>query len=404
MKRMPVLRHASRGVSLIEALVALAVMAIGLLGVVGMQASLRSSADNSKQRSEAVRLAQEKIEDLRAFGELELPSASTLHDYTKIVTELTPSTVVSSTTAGFSNATFAREVTVNSPTADQPRLKTVRVEVSWNDRLSSTDKRSVELFTTIAESSPELGASLGLPANLAGPQSPSGRNLAIPRSAVRGTGASSGTSVFRPPGGGGARWTFKNDSGLISQICSPSGTCTGGLAALLSGYVRFATDTVQPTPADAEMPPSSDQPVEVEVLLTYPMTITVSCYTSTPRGGYRLYYCAVPLIAVVPVGVVTYTWSGRPSIVPSTLAIASSVADASSTRYRVCRYTPEPSDTPTGGNPAHPLDYADVGTSLNNQNFLVIRAGDDTTPYTCPNDNTSTPLVNGQTYRHQPVI
>lgn len=402
MKRMPVLRHASQGVSLIEALVALAVMAIGLLGVVGMQASLRSSADNSKQRSEAVRLAQEKIEDLRAFGELELPAASTLHDYTKIVTELTPSTVASSTTAGFSNATFSRAVTVNSPTADQPRLKTVRVKVSWNDRLSSTDKPSVELFTTIAESSPELGASLGLPANLAGPQSPGGRNLAIPRSAVRGTGASSGTSVFRPPGGGGARWTFLNDSGLISQICSPSGTCTGGRAALLSGYVRFATDTVQPTPADAETPPSLDLPVGVEVLLTYPMNITVPCYIST--SSPRAYYCAVPLIAVVPVGVVTYTWSGRPGIVPSSLAIATSAADADLNRYRVCRYTPEPTDTPTGGNPAHPLDYATLGRSLNNQNFLVIRAGDGTTPFTCPGDDLSSPLVNGQTYRHQPVI
>ena len=55
--------RSSRGVSLIEALVALAVMAFGLLGVVGMQSTLRVNADVSRQRAEAVRMAQEKMED-----------------------------------------------------------------------------------------------------------------------------------------------------------------------------------------------------------------------------------------------------------------------------------------------------------------------------------------------------
>jgi hypothetical protein len=87
-----------------------------------------------------------------------------------------------------------------------------------------------------------------------------------------------------------------------------------------------------------------------------------------------------------------------------TLPLATSTADASASRYRVCRYTPDPAtDTPSVGNVGHPLDYAAVGTALTNQNFLVIRAGDGTTPFTCPTDDTSTPLVDGDTRRHQPL-
>lgn len=57
-----------RGVSLIEALVALAVMAFGMLGVVGMQSTLRFNSDVSKQRSEAVRIVQETVEQRRNFS------------------------------------------------------------------------------------------------------------------------------------------------------------------------------------------------------------------------------------------------------------------------------------------------------------------------------------------------
>ena len=53
------MRSRSQGVSLFEALVALAVMAFGILGIVGLQMSLRQNADVSKQRAEAVRIALE---------------------------------------------------------------------------------------------------------------------------------------------------------------------------------------------------------------------------------------------------------------------------------------------------------------------------------------------------------
>ena len=66
--------HAStRGVTLIEALVALAVMSFGMLAVVGVQATLRVNGDVAKQRAEAVRIGQEAVERLRTDRVRELP-------------------------------------------------------------------------------------------------------------------------------------------------------------------------------------------------------------------------------------------------------------------------------------------------------------------------------------------
>ena len=64
------LTRRQRGVSLIEALLALLVMALGMLGMVGVQSSLRHSSDVAKQRSEAVRIAQLEVERWRAFTAL----------------------------------------------------------------------------------------------------------------------------------------------------------------------------------------------------------------------------------------------------------------------------------------------------------------------------------------------
>ena len=50
-------RAIQRGVSLVEAIVAMAVMAFGMMAIVGLQTTLRQNSDIAKQRSEAVRIA-----------------------------------------------------------------------------------------------------------------------------------------------------------------------------------------------------------------------------------------------------------------------------------------------------------------------------------------------------------
>ena len=60
-----------KGFSLIEVMVALLVLALGVLAVVKLQGVLIQSASDSNQRAVAVSLAQQKIDDLRSFSDAE---------------------------------------------------------------------------------------------------------------------------------------------------------------------------------------------------------------------------------------------------------------------------------------------------------------------------------------------
>lgn len=408
------MRSRSHGVSLVEALVALAVMAFGILGIVGLQMSLRQNADVSKQRAEAVRIAQATIEQRRAFSAI--APASGVTAYADIVTR-----AAVAASGPTSNTTFTLTETVVD--LANPSRKSLVVDVTWQDRTAQT--QSVRLNTVIAGVLPSLGASLGFPGS-ADPRH-SGRHRAIPPAAVD---QGNGTSRFDPPAGAGpppVRWIFDNRTGFITRQCSlpliPPDDCSGVFnARLLAGYVAFATMATAPAPADAERPPSPSQALDVQVVQTSPFAGTVPCYTQQ-EPTYIAYYCAVR-VASAPGD----RWSGRAELVVSPLA--SSLLDATSTRRRVCRYTPvrgcqpatgdtiwgEPGATASCSAPVppaaaasrpmtnddHPLDYLNANVSLINQNYLVIRAGDGTTPFDCPADDTATPLINGNTWHHQP--
>ena len=91
------------GVSLIEAMVALAIMGFGILGVVGVQATLRSNGDTARQRAEAVRIAQEAIENWRGFTTLTLPLPA---GHTTSYAQITTAAAASSTVMGSSSSSF----------------------------------------------------------------------------------------------------------------------------------------------------------------------------------------------------------------------------------------------------------------------------------------------------------
>ena len=55
----------------LEALVAMAVMAFGMLAVMGVQSTLRFNGDLAKQRSEATRIAERRLEELRSFKDFD---------------------------------------------------------------------------------------------------------------------------------------------------------------------------------------------------------------------------------------------------------------------------------------------------------------------------------------------
>lgn len=380
-----------RGVSLVEALVAMTVLSIGTLGVLGVQATLRSNSDVSKQRSEAVRIAQELIEDRRGFAD------RAGYDGIGAGTD----------TVNGLNATFTVTREVVDPAAisiHAPRLKSLRVTVSWPDRGGQTQQ--VRMTTVIHGIPPALAGSMALPADLAPVITPGGRHAAIPRDAeVITSGTLAGTSRFTPQPGSDLRWYFNNVSGAITTICTSIDTsCTAVNARLLSGYIRYATLTV-PGVDPGESPTGYDPATEtflgglgVTVNLTVPASpASVICSTRTLDASARTYFCAVPVEAG------TGIWSGRANVSGLGEAqLASSAVSSEAGRYRVCRYTPFRDGhpvAPTGmRNDQHPLNYVGVRGALLNQNFLVRRAADG-----CPADGPS-PLFNSNTWHHQPAM
>lgn len=429
-------RHQQSGVSLIEALVALAVMAVGLLGVVGMQATLRNNADLSRQRSEAVRMAQAEVERLRNFMLLNGAGSGVL-DFADITTS-SAINVTPSGTGAATSATFRRTVTVTSPGAGDPQMKYLKVAVQWWDRradasdLTDANVQGIELQTSIARATPELAAGLGINTSRSALQRPNGgRNIAIPATAS----GSGSTSTFTPPGASGVTWTFNNDTAMISLI----GTKTAN-AILISGYLQFATDTTQPTGTQSEAPPSNADATDGLPIVpasggfdSAGLTLSTSgggmavetispgldpndfqggCAVSAPftSGGntYQAFYCAVPTKGTAPGGPYVQAWTGKIHVKPRPSVVETgspASADNSSSHYRVCRYTPDSStNTPTGGNAAHPLIYSALTGPLTNQNYLLIRAGSGSgSAFTCPTDNSSTPLIDGDTrYQAQP--
>ena len=369
-----------RGVSLIEALVALAVMAFGMLGVVGMQSTLRFNSDISKQRSEAVRIVQEIAEQRRNFSTISTLSGHFAFD--SIVSRATVST------AG-TNATFTISETATADSEALP-MKTLVVDAAWQDRTDQTQRAQVT--TIMSRSSPEISAALVTPAGGGAAQRPNGRNSSIPRAAVDLGNGTSRLDLPPPVSGPLVSWIFNNATGVIQQVCL-DGVCASSDLRLLAGFISFSTGATQPTVTDAAVPSSTAVPMDVSVTVTDPLSPVVQCITGlTTPFLYVEYFCAVPVNGASK-------WSGYPTLAGVTFAL--SATDANASAFRACRYTPDPSGTTTL-NSEHPATYTDVTDALTNQNFLVIRAGNGTVPFTCPGDDSSRP-GNTNTFPYQPA-
>ena len=382
---MPGPRTRMRGVSLVEAMVALAVMAFGTLAVLGVQGTLRLNGDIAKQRSDALRIAQEALEDARSFERLQ--------DYIALATT-DPAPV-----AGYDSSNTAytlRRTVVDAAAADptRPRRKTLVVDVDWADRTGQA--QTLRLSALLHGVAPELAGSLAVPTAGAVTRQPGGRHPAIPPSAVP---WGEGRSRFDPPGGGGIGWVFDNVRADIVQVCAGPAleSCIDFNARLLAGHVRFATDAAPPTGADARVPPGTVAPVAVAVAITAPAPADIGCYAQNLDLSTRAYWCAVP---VADVG----AWSGQSLVLGLPLAI--SVADPDAGLFRICRYTPYRNAHPVVPdgmrNEEHPLLYVGVTRALVNQNFLVVRAGDGAVAYDCPPDDVPGDPLNTNTWHHQP--
>jgi len=112
-------RGAMAGVGLIEVLIALVIIAGGVLAMGRLQGMLLTSSATSRQQSDASFIAQSVIEDLRSRG----------WGHASLAAGTPPATLVAGTTSTYTVQTTVTDTGV----AGSMQFKTVQVTVSWTD-------------------------------------------------------------------------------------------------------------------------------------------------------------------------------------------------------------------------------------------------------------------------------
>ena len=214
--RFPILR---RGVSLVEALVALAVMAFGMLALVGVQATMRLNSDVAKQRGEATRIATEEIEKLRGFRTVAVVANEAAYDSYDGMASGTPAYAAA---GGIGNTTYTITRTVITA-AGMPH-KSIAVRVNWTDR--SNQAQFVTLETAISGTNPALAGLLAVIPTASATNQRSGRAASIPPPAVD---LGDGRSAFKPFDTGTVAWIFDNLTGVITSRCTGIATAQTGI-------------------------------------------------------------------------------------------------------------------------------------------------------------------------------
>ena len=382
---------AQRGAALPEALVAFLVLSLGMLALAKLQGQLRLNSDIARQRSEAVRLAQEDMEKLRAFSAI-APTAES-PSYADIA-----SATVSVGDGYRSNAGYRIERSVANHAA--PAYKSASVTVNWADRTGA--QQHVVLNSVISANHPALSGALTVPGTTDPVRGVLGRSARIPLAAKD---LGNGSSVFKPVAAGTVAWVFSHASGQVTARCNVAANlqtrnlavsdltdCVAATAVLLSGQVRLST-AVPPDPTHANDTPL---PLTVTVQLTgvrdaaSPVCLSEAqkvVAIASPGGSRRetvplaatpaamglagwidlgerfvAYHCAI-----APLGA---RWSGLSTVIPQGWTIGSAANE-----YKVCRFSADQDESgAVDTNAEHPDRYVDVDGSLMQQNFLIIRA------------------------------
>ena len=413
-----------RGTTLLEGLVALLVLSLGMFSVGRVQTQLRLNADLARQRSEAVRLAQEDLERLRAFSVIAATAGA--RAYADIVNN--------TTTVDASPASNTRyQVSRTIGTAGAPNAKNASVAVSWADRAGG--EHQVVLNSVISASNPAYSGALSVAPAASTMRPVNARSVRIPLAAKD---LGNGSSAFKPTSGGSVALVMNNLTGQVTGRClgvsaalatqdlsvANLGSCDALTGQLLSGVVRFSTVG----------PPVAGQANELPAAVAIAVTLTGGSYPTAPycaseavktvsiagTSGVRME--TVPLAATAAtLGLSAWTetgdrhvayhcvvyplagsglWSGRTTLVPAGWTLGTGPDDR-----RVCRFTADLDGSDAiDTNAEHPASYANVDGPLAQQNFLVIK-GSESCPTGTPVrlDGSSEPVyANLATAQHQP--
>jgi Tfp pilus assembly protein PilV len=279
------LRHA--GVSMIEALVALAVLAVGTVGLLHWQGAMAAASEASREQVQAVQWLRSVLEADRGRADR---LAAGLHG---AMPGASPRPALQQTAMG------------------DGVLATVVSTARWTDRMGAnqawsfaTQRRAPDLMTA------DFFEPGWAPTGFA-PRGVGGRAADVPRDAIDVGAANS----FVPSSGGGlAGWLLDRHRGEIVGACAteavPAATdanprgllpdgCEPLAARLIAGVVRFALGLAP----RAEGPYDDPLPLQVEWQDATGRLVTPACDLQSRRGSdpHLAWRCAVPSPAVVGV-------------------------------------------------------------------------------------------------------
>ena len=375
------LNRRQRGFSLLESLIALIVTAFGLLAIAGVGVKLSHSEDVARQRGEAARLAQEKIEDLRSFTQI--TAASGVKSWNGLASandSITDGTVLNGQ-AYRTNTTFERTWTLLDSVDDAWRR--VRVTVAWADSVNgSSDKQTLSFDTIISKTNPADVGSLAFP--LPGNTSlkrPKNRSLNIPVPAVD---LGNGQSVIPVKE---YSVVFSNETGYVVQLCPGMVTkladlvgCSDASAYVLAGYISKDgfSKTEDVFPDKLAINTSSLTGIVQEKTICSVSKAQDQNNTSSFLAEYMYYIC------VLTVPTKGAAWSG-------TVRLAAPALNSGTIDYTVCRFefSTATSGSDATSNMLNKQPYANVGDSLDNQNYVLSK-------------NSNCPTIDGlKTTEHQ---
>ena len=256
--------HRARGITLIEALIAFLALSLGLLALARLQPELSRHAELARQRSEALRIAQEDIERQRAYAVVGAASGARSYDAIAAAQRDVDAE------GGAAHASTAYRLTRTVDATTQAGAKALHVVVDWTARDGATQQLSLD--TLVAGIDPGLAGSLTLASRGVDVRGAFARSVDIPL-AARDLG--DGRSVLKPVVGGVAAIVFDNRSGAVVATCdavaaaartddltiADLGTCTRVDGMLLRGEIRFT----QATPPAADV--ANDAPLALAVVL-----------------------------------------------------------------------------------------------------------------------------------------
>lgn len=352
-------RRRQAGFALLEAMVAMLVMAFGMLAISGMQVSLSRNADVAKQRTEAMRLAQRKIDEYRSFTSIAVAAGHIL------VWDTLPA---SGSETVVTNASYTVATALAGATADA--MRPLRVQVSWIDRANQA--QALTLATVLSKSDPLDIGDITNPLPLNAPlRRPMNRNINIPIPALD-LGDGRSATQFSPD----YVIVYSNVDAGVVKVCDPvtatstatvdeindaidgtAGSCVDVTGYIVAGYVgRTATSVTWPTGINhAGITRNTAFAGQGIRCLYSDATDQNTGAVITADNGYKYYLCVVPLSA-------PYLWGGTMRL--------GGMAPTLTSNFMVCRY--QYTQTAITANERNVQPYVDVNLSMDEQNYQVV--------------------------------